>query len=645
MVYKSRSRFLKTTWIALWGCLQFWCITSLNAQVPTEPIVPDTISGELVVDTSEVYILYPENPYEEFDLADTLLGRYFTQYDPIRQQGANYGHLGNMGSAHYPLLFQPEQRRGFELGFHQFDLYRRKVSDLPFYRLEQAYTRAGFTPGLDQENTAFNLEFGAPLGKDVSVALQLHRINNEGAFAFQRAQANSFSTGIWYRTPNRRYQAFASYGSNSNRNENNGGILAEPTDQGEVILVEPFTIGVRLDDPIVRLADRSFEYRHFYAIIPPRDSSNRRQRSLMIHHRANATTQTYKYYQDNALVDSSFYGPFFTDLRGVRVFMEHQALENDISIRWFRQAKVDSTGVRKVSELFDAGIVHTFHNVDEEVQDSSFQNLFLRGKVQLQLGEIVKLKADGHFGLLANRGDYRINGQLQVDLNRWGRLDAVFTNQLFTPSLLQHRLFVTQQPIWENDFQKTLQTTIGGIVTFPGGRFKAGTHYHLINNQIFYDTLGIVRQTGVPVSVLQLMGEANFKVWKLHLDNLVHLQLISENTLPLPRLYSTHSLYFEGFLFKQAMLARIGFDARITDDFQPYAFVPQTGQFRLSTGFQTGWQPMVDAFVAFKVRTFRFFFRAENLLPFLTNDYYYLVEGHPIPQAGLRAGISWRFTD
>ena len=54
----------------------------------------------------------------------------FHLYDPIRQTKYEHAHLGTLGSAHRQLVYQQRFRRGFDAGFHSYDLYLTKPEDI-----------------------------------------------------------------------------------------------------------------------------------------------------------------------------------------------------------------------------------------------------------------------------------------------------------------------------------------------------------------------------------------------------------------------------------------------------------------------------------------------------------------------------------
>ena len=91
-------------------------------------------------DSLLIFYYYMDNPNEEFPYKDTLLDNYFHQFDPARRQTLDHGTLGYLGSPTFPLFYQSSFKQGFDVGLHQYDLYKIKVSGLQFYNLKRAYS-------------------------------------------------------------------------------------------------------------------------------------------------------------------------------------------------------------------------------------------------------------------------------------------------------------------------------------------------------------------------------------------------------------------------------------------------------------------------------------------------------------------------
>jgi hypothetical protein len=281
-----------------------------------------------------------------------------------------------------------------------------------------------------------------------------------------------------------------------------------------------------------------------------------------------------------------------------------------------------------------------------EAADSTVQNLFLTGRWDVALGDKIRLESSGHFGLLDQAGDYRLQGNLILDLGDPFTLTGQVINQLYTPSVIQDRFYVSEVQLWNNNFAKTLETNISATFGIPDWKLRLTGGYHLINNYIYYDEQGLVQQTRTPISIGQLMVENTFRAGKFFLTNQVGFQVASESFIRLPEIHGKHSLYFAGDLF-QVLESRIGFDLRYNTAYFSDTYSPVVGNFRLQNTQEVDFYPSVDAFFSLKVTKFRAFVRWFNLTGVLLPDrLYYQTAFYPYPRgSNLRIGIDWRFTE
>ncbi len=648
----------------------------------------------LTLDTSDIFFFYADEPNLVFPFSDSLLGELH-QYDPIRQQPFDFASIGNLGSAARPLFFQPTWRRGFDVGLHQFDIYQMTTADVRYYKITQAYTQAKFTQGTTQNDAQFNVRFSRNFANGLNFAIEHRRINNLGAYDLQRAINTSTAAGMWIHPKKGNYDGYFSYVSNSNEQQDNGGIDEDLSDE----VIPAYQVDMQLGTANTRYANRELAYTQYYylngsrkkvgssaGLVPTtRDGSQqsragnlqdslsaqaptsfqvdsvsnpkseirnpKSERTFTLYHQIAWRSDSYKF--SDTAPDSSFYGNFLVDKRGVRHFLEVKKLENTIKLQTFKlRQQPDSTqkGAQSPeSDLLEVGLVHSIHFVQmEPVDTGAINNLFLTGRLNFSPGDRLRFSTYAHLGIGANAGDFRLSGELFLNLKKIGTLRLDATNQLYSPSLLPQRFYVTQQEIWKNSFGKTLETSVSGTYSLPQIRFSVGGQYHLLNNLVYFDETGRPRQSGL-FNVLQFTAQKDFKFGPLHLENAAYLQQTTSSVLPLPQFYSKHSLYLEGKIFKKVMLTKIGFDARLAAPYTPPSYNPLIGQFFLQSQQDLPFTPLVDAFLSFKVKTFRFFFKIENLLAFPLQTYYYQTADYPMPfgyqNGGMRMGISWRLVD
>lgn len=615
-------------------------------------------------DTFGVFIFFAENPNEETAFGDTILHRHFQQYDPARQRELDWRTLGNLGSAAEPFVYQPRARQGFDVGMHQYDLYLTRAEDLPFYRLERAFTKLEYMQGSEQADGYMKARFSRNFANGLNFSLYYDKISQIGRtdqFTNQNSRNTTFGGGMWFHSNNDRYDGFLSIIANTIEQEDNGGLDSLPVITGE--FADPTSAVVRLEDGQTRHTHREFSYKHYYRFGGRADSTGNVKRAYTLSHRIRYNRSVFKFYDEYNDGDTLFYNQFpdlLTDSRGARVFMTHKEFSNEFTLSTFKLSQIQSENqARNQRDLLEVGLLHRYNKLEMEVTDSVVNNLFLTGRLNFRPGPALQLNTSAHLGILNNVGDYRLNGELFVDLKKVGSLKVEATSQLYRPTVLQQRFFISRQPVWDNDFNATLETNLRATYRLPWLDLEVGAGYHLINNFVYFDTAGIAQQTGIPLSITQLVIRKDFRVGNFHLDNTVALQSASESTIRLPEVFGKHSLYYTGRWFR-VLDVKVGIDARYNTPYQPHYYNPFTGQFQLQDRQEVAFYPIIDAFFSMRVTRFRAFIKYENATSQFINDKladgtserdvlksrsYFQTANYLYPDAAIRFGISWRLLD
>lgn len=620
-----------------------------NGNIPSDVRGQDEF--EVDPDTSDIFFYYADNPNRDFIYDDSLLLNYFHQYDPTRQYDLDYMHLGNLGSAHQQIIYQPLLRRGFDVGLHQYDLYRTNGSNFPYYRIEKAYTNLAYFQGGQQSDGYLKADFSRNFASGINFSINYDRISQlatQNQYPNQNSRNTSVGFGLAFRNPESPYTSFFSYTQNTIQQEDNGGILAEPEDEGD--LNSPTSATVFLNTGQTRHFNQELRYTQYYQFGGQQDSIRGQRRSYTLTHEIMWQSDTYKFFAESPTTfDSSFFNnlpELLPDDRGSRFFLDYQKVENSFRIATFQAEKFGQNKAKDQKDLLEFGLTHSYHRVSMEPRDSTINNLFVTGKWSLKLRETARLETYGHFGLWDNAGDYQVKGILSLDLKKLGALRLEAINQLYKPNLIQTSFITSQIQLWDNNnFDRTLETNLKATYALPKLGFEATGAYHLINNFIYFDSTGFARQTSTPISILQFIVKQNFKFGPMHLDNVFTAQTASEDVIRLPSIYSKHSLYYSDKWFK-VLLVRFGVDLRFNTSYFSDYYNPLTGQFQLQDTQETEFYPSLDAYFSMRVNKFRAFFKWENFSSiWITDRLFYQTAFYGHQNGSLRLGIKWRFID
>lgn len=224
-------------------------------------------------------------------------------------------------------------------------------------------------------------------------------------------------------------------------------------------------------------------------------------------------------------------------------------------------------------------------------------------------------------------------------------LKAHFETSLKEPDYYEQHL-CTNHYRWDNDFGKISSTKIGAKLDIPRWDLHASFDYALLSNNIYYDTLGIVRQNPEPMSVMTASLKKNFKVWKFHLDHQALFQLSSnKEVLPLPMLALNLRYYLQFDVVKKVMQMQIGANAAFTTKWYAPAFNPVLGVFHNQNIEEFGNCPYIDAFVNIQWKRACIFVKVVNVnmgWPNKSADYF-SAAGYIAPQRAIKFGIFWPF--
>jgi hypothetical protein len=624
-------------------CCLCWagtCLLSagLLAQRPTAASsTSQTISAAL--DTTPLLYAYERSPEQLDAYRDTLPDYGFRMYDPARQQKIDWGTLGNLGTAARPLLFENPPQIGFHTGVRAYDLYQLRPADLRFYQHTRSFSEVFFSQGRTQFDGLLNAKFARSFSGGTRFSLDYRTINNQGQYRFHRSRHTSLSMGLWIPVT-KRYDIILIFTKNTIRQRENGGIVTDTVFGGESF-TGAITAPIWLTDQTAqsRIANQYFHLTQHLKFLGNEKAG---KRVLRASHTLEWSQSDFKFYDSPLNNNRAYYDTFLVDLRGIRHFIHLDQLDNAFSLTTFKAPKSG-----RPADLLSVGLRHSLFRLNQEPENSVFSNYFLTGRLAITPSERLGLNAQAQLGLLKNLGEYQVDADIYLGLGKAGKLKAGISSRRYPVALLYNRFYISKRLFWQNDFLKPFENTLWGTYSLPLAGFEATVRTQLINNYLYYNQARIATQTTAPIQLFQLVLSENIRVGRWHLDNTFALQQSNrKDIIRLPEWFSKNSLYYQGPIFKKNMFFSAGIDFRINAPFTPDGYNPLNWQFHLQDSIQQAAFPWVDAFIAFKVQTFRFFIRYENMYTLLEpSTVFYQTARYPQPFKGIRIGINWRFMD
>ncbi len=368
------------------------------------------------------------------------------------------------------------------------------------------------------------------------------------------------------------------------------------------------------------------------------------RRQISLGHELNIFRGFYKYADLNA--DTSFYKNLYVYNQGLQYRIAHSGVENSffISTTSLKERRTGKT--QQPRDFFKAGIKHSFNKYSQINDSLKTNNLSIFGNADLMLFKKFRLDATGGFFISGyNAGDFYLNGNIDISAKKIGTLRLHALTQAYSPSVMQNRFFISAVRMWDNDFQKTVETKIGGVIQVARTGTTLGINFQLLDNYIYHDTIGVVQQHQDVFAIPQLIIKQPINLGIMHLENTLVIQSSNNDIFALPTLFSKHNLYLETKIFKEKMLVRLGAEGIFHTDYQARRYQPLLGQFYNSNDNLT-YFPQLDPYVSIKRGGFRFYVRAQNITSPIVNNlqdvqFGYRTPNYPIPFRVIRFGISW----
>ena len=278
---------------------------------------------------------------------------------------------------------------------------------------------------------------------------------------------------------------------------------------------------------------------------------------------------------------------------------------------------------------------------------------FVYAGVEGQLKDYIHWDASGDYVFLGSEmNDMSIKANALFTLHpfRRARKSPVSLNVHFETSLKEpehyHNHFYSNHFKWNNDFRKTSETKLQARLDIPKWKVSAEVGYALLDGNIYFDSLAVVRQNTSPMSVLSASLSKDFAFGPLRMDNRLLFQVSSnQDVVPVPTLAANSRLYLQFDISKGTMKMQLGGDVWYNTLYYSPAWNPAVGVFynQKQTQYHNG--PVIDAFINVQWKRACIFLKAENVgqgWPMEKNDYF-SAHHYIRTQRALKFGVYWPF--
>ena len=281
----------------------------------------------------------------------------------------------------------------------------------------------------------------------------------------------------------------------------------------------------------------------------------------------------------------------------------------------------------------------------------SLHDLYVYAGARGQYRKYLNWGAQARYSFLGYwQNDFSVDADLDVsfypfkDKSEPIVLGGKFSTSLKEPDWFSQHYY-SNHYVWDNDFGKTSTTKVEAFLDIPKWRLEASFSYGLVNNYLYNDTLGVIRQHDGLINVMSGYVRKDFKLWKFHLDNKILFQYSSNrDVLPLPMLTFHMRYYLELEAVRNVLTVQIGADATMNTPYYAPAYNPALGTFQLQTRELIGYNPYIDVFLNMQWKRVNVFIKVINVGQGwpdggnMFSAYHYIK-----PYRGFKVGIHWPF--
>jgi hypothetical protein len=641
------------------------------------PILFEALSGSLFAqnqetaaqsvpspDTSSVFFVTLSNRWKDEKLtrvADTSLYG-FQFYIPTESKTGLYQLNGNAGLAYESMFFNPEAKNGFRFAPSDFGNYLLRNDNIHFYHLHGPYSHLFYSMGKEKEQI-FNVTHAQNLSRGITLGVDLRIINSVGLYDRQKSDNSGIAVQGQFVSDNERYVLLANYRNNRLRWRENGGIKYDSL-FSDNIETDRKRIPINLEGADNQIKESGVFTRFFYyfgrkpdPIIQDTISDNRsflKPKADTVHRYYNpARTNFFSYtfsstrnsnlYKDT-YPKSGFYPDIFIDSLKTYDSVYYQEFLNDFSF----EGGIGRTRGQEKALLLKAGIEYAISVYRNDSITKNFTRVTPYAWLSANAFGIAR--AEGKIWITQGNpfnGDKGLSAKLSLpafdNSVSWGNVFASVAVDALQPDYF-YQFHYSNHFIWSNTFGQ--QTIFSSKAMYERKNLKAGFNYYNLTNWVYFNMEAKPERNDGSFSVSQAWGEADFKAGRFSFEAFGAWQNVSEtDVLHLPEIAGRLTGSFYISVFKRALHINTGLSVLYNSAFFADAYMPALRSYYLQNSVTTGNYPYVDGFFNIRVKRARMYLLIKHLNSGFSGYDYIMVPGYPMPDRGLKFGISWMFYD
>ncbi len=506
--------------------------------------------------------------------------------------------------------------------------------EVPFYQVPSAYSDLFYLNGISQ-GQMLRAFITTNINPDLNFQIGYKGISSLGLYRHSATSLGRFFFSTHFRSKNKKYKAKLFYVTHDLMNEENGG-LKDPLqfESGNPDFYNRSRIEVNFIDAKTRTFNKQFYWNQSYLIWP--------EKHISIQNEFYSQREKYIYEQTSP---SPVIGQAFTTGQ-ILDSTSLNLIQNDVWAVYHSKNIQFKTGF---------GYVQTDYKWDSIKQISGqiipkellYKDISWNSKLRLKWK---KLSLEGKLKTIPGNDlqSYLFSTSVIYKKDSLSYIKTGIKSQSKKPDF-KYILFQSayEKLNWYNPgfSNEQLQELSFEAVHKKWGKVKL--RHSIINNYTYFglDTLPHQYTSIVSYSAIHVQNDWQWNKFGLASDMVYQKVLSGEEVLSLPEFVIRESLYYSNRFFRKHLHFQTGFTIKYFSSFYAPAYHPVLADYILQRNEKIGDFMLLDYFVNFKVKRFRFYLKAEHLNAIWgrTAPKYYTAPGYPMRDFSLRFGINWIF--
>ncbi|OEK05059.1 putative porin [Roseivirga misakiensis] len=544
-------------------------------------------------------------------------------------------NLGNMGTAHRSLFFEPSKNIGRTSGYNVYNQFYTSPEQIKYYDTRSPFTdvSAAFGGG---GRARTNVTFALNDTVHFNIGFNFNSIRSDKQLAFltrgdNQVKSNDYNIFGFLRPKKLpKYLLLFNLTQFNHEVDEQGGII-DPNLENN-----PDTTFFGYQDANVILEDAmSSDRRGGFHIYQQYDLDS----IFQVYHSLDFQEQITRYYDiyDRTDSDSLIYNE-----------VDGQTTDTIAQRNTFREF-VNEFGLKGRTKKFSytAFYRNRLLSFDEFLADTKRTETehYIGGTLRQQITPKIFLTASGEFLF---GGGYFAEGKFTSDI-----FDATYSRISNRPSFLVSQ-FNGQQRQWNNSFDNQISDNIRGEIKLDFGkfRFRPSLRFNRIANYTYFNEDRVAAQNSNDLVLLSPGFELDWQISKKWLwKNTFYYNTVSgdaANTFRIPEFISQSQLAYRNMLFGGKMMFHGGVDLHMRSSYFGLGYDPTIQQFHLQNDFENDGFAKLDIFLNFKVQTVMIFARSNHLnqsLGLFGYQGYFITPFFTGNRQTLDIGVRWSFFD